>query len=70
MILPGIVERAFLTQIAPGPVVHEPIMGFIRHSVKIRPYPVRLFEDMITQPMKLSWPGNVDIFGPVDGNGF
>ena len=49
MIVSGIVERPLLAQIAPGPVVHEPFVAFIRHSVKIRPYSGRLFEDMFTQ---------------------
>ena len=70
MILPRIVERTPLTHIAPGPVVHEPLMGFIRDSVKIGSYPVRLCEDMFTQCVKLSWPGNMDIFCAADGNGF
>ena len=70
MNLAGIVKWAGWTHIAPGPVVHEPIMGFIRDSVKIRYYPVRFLEDMLTELMKLSGPGNVDVFCAADGNSF
>jgi hypothetical protein len=47
MIFACVFKRPDRSQIAPGPIVYEPIVGFIRHSIKIGPDPVCLFKNMI-----------------------